>query len=318
MPKKTHVEQGPMLLVKAFRVLYLLVGSLCLVNLIGCMNINNLEVEKHSEKDWAVTCKDWDDWDKMGPPFKIYGNSYYVGTCGIASILITGKSGHILIDGGTEAGAKLVAKNIKALGFSINDVKILLHSHEHFDHVAGLADLQSLSGAKLLASSQAALVLRTGVAIDIDPQAGMHNPFPASRVDGIVMNGKKVVLDDLSLTPLATPGHTPGALTWQWQSCENKQCVYIVYADSLSPISHDTYHFSDHPDYVNAYQEGLNQLAELNCDILVTPHPSASDMRKRLSGTNGLINPQGCRMYANKIKQRLSQRLAKEIKLLTQ
>ena len=170
-------------------------------------------------KMWVETCKDWDDWDKPAPPFPLYGNSYYVGTCGITAVLITGSDGHILIDGATEAGADVIADNIKTLGFNISDVKLLLHSHEHFDHVAGLAKLQKLSGAKLLASEKAAPVLRTGISIDADPQAGMHEPFPASRVDGIVQDGEDVVLGDLVLKAIATPGHTPGALSWQWRSC---------------------------------------------------------------------------------------------------
>ncbi len=107
-------------------------------------------------------CKDWDDWDKPAPPVRIHGNTYLVGTCGIASILITGDEGDILIDGGTEAGADLIAANIRELGFNVRDVRIMLHSHEHFDHVGGIARLQRLSGAQLVASRAAAEVLADG------------------------------------------------------------------------------------------------------------------------------------------------------------
>ncbi|MDO6746551.1 metallo-beta-lactamase [Gilvimarinus sp. 1_MG-2023] len=162
----------------------------------------------------------------------MFGNSYYVGTCGITATLITGDKGHILIDGATEAGADVIIENIKNLGFSLDDVKLLLHSHEHFDHVAGLAKLQRVSGAKLLASTEAAPVLSTGITADTDPQAGMHNPFPAAKVDKIIKDGQVVSLGNLALTPISTPGHTAGALCWQWQSCENKRCLSNVYADS--------------------------------------------------------------------------------------
>src|SRR5215213_289017 len=66
---------------------------------------------------FAAACKDWDDWDKPAPPVRIHGNTYLVGTCGIAAVLITGSEGHILIDAGTEKGADLIAGNIRALGF---------------------------------------------------------------------------------------------------------------------------------------------------------------------------------------------------------
>ena len=105
---------------------------------------------------WARQCTGWDDWDKPGPPFRLFGNAYYVGTCGISAILIAGSEGHILIDGGTAAGASVIAANIDKLGFRLSDIQLLLHSHEHFDHVGGLAELQKASGAKVMASALAA------------------------------------------------------------------------------------------------------------------------------------------------------------------
>ena len=81
------------------------------------------------------------------PPGPIHANTYLVGTCGISAILITGEDGHVLIDSGTEAGAELVADNIRQLGFSLRDIRFLLISHEHIDHVGGIARLQQLTGA---------------------------------------------------------------------------------------------------------------------------------------------------------------------------
>lgn len=265
----------------------------------------------HSE--WVKSCTDWDEWDKPGPPFRIFGNSYYVGTCGITAILVTSDNGHILIDGSTEAGADIIASNIQSLGFSLKDVKVLLHSHEHFDHVAGLARLKQLTGARLLASPEARPTLETGVAADSDPQAGMHQPFPAVPVDGIIQEGETVKLATLALTPIATPGHTAGALSWQWQSCEKQRCLSIVYADSLSPVSNDSYHFSDHPIYLKQYRVGLEKLAALDCSILLTAHPSLSNMPERLSATGeGLVDTQACKAFAEVSSTRLNQRLSKE------
>lgn len=285
----------------------------CFFSLVGCTSrIGLTPVQVYSSFEWVNTCVDWDDWDKPGPPFRIFGNSYYVGTCGISAILVAGNDGHILIDGGTEAGAEVIVQNIKTLGFSPNDLKLLLHSHEHFDHVAGLAKLQKLSGARLLASPEAAPVLLSGVPAEIDPQAGNLKPFPSARVDGYVKDGEIVKLGNLELTPIATPGHTYGALSWQWISCENNHCNFVVYSDSLSPISSDNYHFSDHLDYVKAYRQGLLKLAELDCQILLTPHPSQSKMRDRLAEPEGLINSRGCIAYTESVSKRLNNRLAKE------
>ena len=261
---------------------------------------------------WAAACKDNDGWDSPAPPVRIHGNAYYVGTCGIAAILITDRAGHVLIDGGTEQGADLIADNIRQLGFNIRDVKYLLHSHEHFDHVGGTSKLQRLSGAMLVASAPAARVFSTGAAGAGDPQAGMHKPFAAATVGRIVGDGDDVRLGEMMLTALATPGHTPGALSWRWVSCDEGVCRTIVYADSLSPVSRDAYRFSDHAAYLAAYRASIARVADSRCEILVTPHPSASGLRERLARGETLLDENGCRDYAAKLTVNLDARLAKE------
>jgi metallo-beta-lactamase class B len=261
---------------------------------------------------FAAACDGSDDWEKPAPPVRIHANTYLVGTCGISAILITGTAGDILIDGGTEKDADLIASNIRRLGFKLSDVKILLHSHEHFDHVGGLARLQQLTGAQLFASPASAKVLQTGVASADDPQAGMHKPFPAARVDRVIRDGEQVRLGNLVVTAVMTPGHTPGAVTWHWGACDGGICRQIVYADSLTPISRDDYRFSDHAAYLTAYRASIAKVAALDCDILLTPHPSASDMVDRMIGREPLENANACKDYAARLTKQLDERLAKE------
>ena len=261
---------------------------------------------------YAGTCRGVDDWDAPAPPVRIHGNTYLVGTCGISAILIAGDQGHILIDGGTEKGADLIAENIRTLGFRLKDVRILLHSHEHMDHVGGIGRLQQLTGAQLFASADAAKVFTTGAATADDPQAGMHKPFPTARVDRVVKDGELVRLGNLQLTAIATPGHTPGALSWTWGSCDGGVCRHIVFADSLSAISRDDYRFSAHPSYVAGFRAGLANVAKVNCEILLTPHPSASNMVERIAGRVPLVNANACRDYAATKTKDLDARLAKE------
>ncbi|HVH37590.1 MAG TPA: subclass B3 metallo-beta-lactamase, partial [Sphingomicrobium sp.] len=258
------------------------------------------------------TCKDWDEWDKPAPPVRVYGNTYYVGTCGITALLITDNAGHILIDGTTDKSAEIVARNIQQLGFKLTDVKYLLHSHEHLDHVGGIARLQQLTGAQLLASAPAAAVFKTGATDASDPQAGMHPPFPAARVDRIVKDGEMLRVGDTALFAIETPGHTAGALSWRWGSCDGGVCRQIVYADSLTPVSRDNYRFTDHRAVVAAFRNSFGRIAGLECDILLTPHPSASDMINRFAGRAPLADTGACRAYAKALTERLEDRLAKE------
>ena len=101
---------------------------------------------------WALVCDGSDDWNKPAPPVRIHANTYDVGTCGISSILIVGDQGDILIDGGPEAAADVIAANIQKLGYNIRDVRFILTSHEHLDHVGGIAKLQRMSGATVVTS----------------------------------------------------------------------------------------------------------------------------------------------------------------------
>ena len=261
---------------------------------------------------WAAECGDSTDWDKAAPPVRIHGNTYVVGTCGISAILIAGSEGHVLIDSGTETGADLVAANIRFLGYRLEDIRFILHSHEHLDHVGGVARLLQLTGATLVASAPAARVFATGVNGADDPQAGQLKPFRAAPVGRIVGDGDVVRLRDIQLTAIATPGHTPGALSWTWESCDGGVCRTMLFADSLSPVSGPDYKFSAHPAYLAAYRASLARIAAQRCEILLTPHPAASALKERITGKAPLFDASACKAFAARQSKALDDRLAKE------
>jgi metallo-beta-lactamase class B len=261
---------------------------------------------------YARACDGKDGWDEPAPPVRVHGNTYYVGTCGITALLLTSRDGHVLIDSGTEAGAELVAANIRKLGFKLSDVRWLVHSHEHHDHIGGFARMRALTGAEVVASASAAPVLRSGVISASDPQSGFlprMAPVPVARV---IRGGETVRLRGINLTAVETPGHTAGALSWQWVSCDGGVCRTMVFADSLSPVSRDGYRFSDDPQVVAAFRASFAKVAALECDIVLTPHPSASNMSARFAGTAALFDPAGCRNYAAAKTKALDERLTKE------
>ena len=266
------------------------------------------------QRAWAAACKDMDDWDKPGPPFRVYGQTYYVGTCGITSLLIVSPHGHTLIDSGTDKGAEVVLANIRALGFDPRDVDTILMSHEHFDHVGGMARLQAATGATIVATYAAAAVLRSGKPGADDPQANSnHPPFPPVTERIVTLGGEHAQLSgDTEFEPLFTPGHTAGALSWNWRECEGAVCKRIVYVDSLNPISSDGYRFSSHPALLSAFRAGIAKIAAADCDIVLAPHPTAARMRDRLLSGRALIDRDGCRAYAAIVTGRLDKRLADE------
>src|SRR5579871_3403293 len=147
--------------------------------------------------------------DAPFPPYRIAGNLYYVGGNDVTSFLVTTPAGDILINSGDQAMAAQVRDSIVKLGFHIHDVKILLNSQAHFDHVAGLHEMQRLTGgAKIYSSAKEVAVLETGG--KADPRFGREHTYPPVKVDHVVRDGEAVTLGGATVTAHLTPGHSIG------------------------------------------------------------------------------------------------------------
>lgn len=254
-------------------------------------------------------------WSDPAPPVRIFGNTYDIGTCGITVVLVAGDRGAVVIDGGPITAAPLVAANIERLGLKLRDVKLLLSTHEHGDHAGGLAELRRRTGAAMVAGAAERASLESGVMAADDPQRDGDKPdHPGVRVDRVLREGEVVRLGTLQLSPHATSGHAPGGTSWTWRSCEGVVCRAIVFADSLSAVSIDRYRFADHPARIAALQASFKTIAALPCDIVVTPHPAASDLDARLAGKAPLVDSQGCARLAANSAARLNERLRAEAK----
>ena len=258
------------------------------------------------------TCGGRYGWQDPAPPVHIYGDTFYVGSCGISSLLIVSPAGDILIDGGTETNAKSVASNIERLGYRLNDVKYILNSHEHYDHTGAISELQSLTGAKVIVLNVSKPMLEAGHSFRDDPQLELLKTFPPIRVDRTIRDGETVRLGKLRLTAHSTPAHSPGSTSWTWRSCEAHKCVRMAYADSVTiPVDKD-YRLADHPEHVAQFRAAMKKIAALPCDLLMTPHPDISNLFERLAGHAALIDDKACAAYAVRGNGNLDAEIAKE------
>ncbi|HEV8040473.1 MAG TPA: subclass B3 metallo-beta-lactamase [Bryobacteraceae bacterium] len=269
-------------------------------------------------RDVHSSCANCAAWNKPHAAFRIYGNTYYAGTDGLSSVLITSDTGHVLIDGALPESASRIVANIRSLGFRIEDVKLIVNSHVHFDHAGGIAELQKLSGARVAASPWTADVMSKGAVPRDDPQYGTIAAIArVARVETL-RDGDALSAGTVTLTAHLTPGHTPGGTSWTWQSCENGRCLNLVYADSLSPVSADGFRFSHRKEYPNGedFERSFSFLESIPCDILITPHPDASGLWSRLEQRNArpdaLVDPTACRVLAATSREQLKKRLATE------
>src|SRR4051812_18142429 len=167
-----------------------------------------------SMSEWHTACAGKDGWSDPAPPPHVFGHVYDVGTCGITALLITSPRGHVLLDAATAEAAPSIAANIERLGFRLGDVKLMGTSHEHLDHVGGVAELQRRTGATLMAFPSAYVQLQSGAVDKADPQYGSIKPPPPANVGIILFDGRDVATAPFALTAWATPGHAPGSTSW--------------------------------------------------------------------------------------------------------
>ena len=93
--------------------------------------------------------------------FRVIGNIYWVGG-EYGSYLITTPEGHMLLDTGSTEMHDVIVSNVKKLGFKVEDIKIMISSHAHWDHVQGHAAMKKLTGAQVVALGGEAAALEAG------------------------------------------------------------------------------------------------------------------------------------------------------------
>ena len=220
--------------------------------------------------DWVQVRKDWNE---PVAPFTIVGNVHYVGTAGISAYLITTPKGHILIDGAMEESVPQIAANIRALGFRLTDVKLLLINHAHWDHSGGLAELKRLTGARLLASAGDKPALEAGRQAyrpDLDA-------FPNVKVDAVIGDGTPIRLGGTMLTTHLTPGHTKGCTSWTMRAGG----LDILFACSLSVAGQPLVAGKGYDAAASDFRATFAKLRGMRADIFLNFHPSAFDMEAK-------------------------------------
>lgn len=280
--------------------------------------------------DAPVNCESCPGWNASHEPFQIFGNTYFVGPADLSALLVVTRDGLVLIDGALPQSAAVIDRNIRALGFKTTDVRFIMTSHAHYDHVGGIGALQRYTGATVLASASTAKALAQGYPTADDPQyeGVKRDGFPVASNVRVVADKEAISIGGVAFTPQYTPGHTPGATSWTWDACEGARCLHMVYGDSLSSISNKTYRYTGgggQPNVVDRFRASIARMASLPCDILVTTHPSASGFAEKLKtrtakglkpGAPGdpFIDPGACKAYAERATKGLDDRVRSEQK----
>jgi metallo-beta-lactamase class B len=287
---------------------------------IGCIACLFLLVAcgpRELQTDTAYECERCEQWNEPLDPFRIYGNTWYVGTDGLSSILIETDDGLILVDGGLPQSAPLIVANIRALGFDPHDITAILVSHPHFDHAGGVNALQRMTGAAVFTGSAGLAPLTNGRLEAGDPQfveGSDDGRFPPVRNVAVIADGKTVTVGEVAVTAVYTPGHTAGGVTWTWESCALGTCYDVVYADSLTAVSATGFSFATSGAAADL-TESAGRIGDLDCDIMLSPHPfffGMYDKLERIDEGNPFVNSLACTFYAEEMLGWLEQRLEAE------
>ena len=256
-------------------------------------------------------------WNRPFPPYRVIDNIYYVGTNEIAQFLITTPSGHILLDSGFEASVPRLRENIEQLGFQYRDIKLLLTSHAHIDHVQAHALVRRQTGARVVASTADAAFIESGgkgeTVFD-----GVYDWTPCP-VDRRVNDGDQVTLGTTTLTAHLTPGHTRGATTWTMQVHENGKPLAVVFFPSanINPGVHLLGN-SRYPEIAHDFERSFSIWKALSCDVFLADHGDFYAMKDKYerqrdgAGTNPFIDPEGYRRFIAGAEAAFRERLAAE------
>ena len=244
-------------------------------------------------------------WRQPVAPRQISDHTWRMGTEGIQALLVKTDAGAVLIDGGMPQAADMLLAQMRGLGVLPGELKLILHSQAHGDHVGPLAAVKRATGATLVSNAESALLLAAGGSDDI--HFGDEILYPPAHADRIVHDGEAVELGGLRFTVHFMPGHTPGSMAWTWTDMRDGQPLQIAYVDSLSTPGYRLVGNPRIPRIVDDFRQSFDVVRALPCDLLLTPHVGAG----RREGDSA---PPTCREYADEAERTLDGEIAKQRK----
>ena len=247
------------------------------------------------------------EWNAPFPPHRAIGNVYYVGSSFLASFLITTAEGHVLVNSGSEETVPLIQASVGKLGFKFTDIKILLESQAHVDHVAGHALVRKLTGARVLAMAGDDGVIAAGGLGDFQYENQWRwTPCP---VDRVLHDGETVALGGVVLTAHLTPGHTKGCTTWTMTVEDQGTPYHVVIVGSAR--ANPGYRLVDnakYPGIAEDFKRTFQVLGSLECDVFLGAHGWYYGMEEKFahlseSGRNPFVDPKGYRDFLGRSEE---------------
>ena len=216
------------------------------------------------------------------PAHKIVGNLSYVGTATLNSYLFTTPQGHILINTNYEDTVPLLRASVEKLGFKMTDIKIILGSHAHPDHMQADAMVKELSGGgQVMAMEQDVPALKS-------MKAPSGKPHP---IDRALKDGEQVTLGGTTLTAHLTPGHTRGCTTWTTAIAESGRSYNVVIACAGLQADVRLVNNKNYPEIADDFAASIKTFKTLKTDVFLGAHSWFFDLAGKYKRLGGPANP---------------------------
>jgi metallo-beta-lactamase class B len=222
-----------------------------------------------------------ESWSQDYQPFRIVGNLYYVGTNDLAVYLITTPKGHILINTGLAESAAMIRSHIEKLGFKFSDIKILLATHAHYDHVGAMAEIKKMTGAKMMIQEKDASIVADGGNSDY-ALGGKGSTFAPVKADRLLHNNDTVSLDSMRIVLLHHPGHTKGASSFLFDVKDETRSYRVLIANMPSVLEETSFpSMPTYPEVGKDYAYTFDMMRKVKFDIWLASHASQFGLQEK-------------------------------------
>lgn len=258
-------------------------------------------------------------WTRPFPGFRIVANVFHVGTYDLASYLITTDQGHMLVNTGVGSSVPMIQSNVESLGFRFGDIRLLLATHGHWDHVGGMAAIKRLTGARMLMHEADVPVLEDGGNSDFRffPK-GRGTVYEPVRVDQRLEDGETVRLGGAALTVHHHPGHTKGATSFTFTVRDGGR-DYRVGIINMNGINQGVQLLKSpgYPMIVEEYARTFARQKQLSIDVFLSSHAGQFRLHEKYKpgdvyNPNRFVDPAGFRAAVERTEKNYLDQLQKE------
>lgn len=260
-------------------------------------------------------------WEGSFPAFKIFGNLYFVGTQPASTHIIDTGDGLIMLDSGYQHSLYSVIDGIYSVGLNVHDLKYIIHTHGHIDHFGGTRALVELTGAKTFIGEQDRQYANGELDLSYAKELDMEYN-ETFEPDVLLHDGDIITLGNTEIKCIATPGHTPGAMSYIFSACDGTDTYRVglhggMGINTMCREFLDKYNLSY--DCRENFRNAMDRLAKEHVDIFLGNHMQHNHTPERykelINGNKkAFVNPDEWSVYCKWAKENMENMIREEEK----